>query len=275
MNALLVSTYHNMQSRFSAYTDGDWLTGALSCRLDPSTHAGPDTAADWAFHTFNADLDQFTLPRTGSVSAETALAAKVYRLISLRSLSVGDVVAVWPDQHDATSWLACEPDGWRPIATPTRIDGPPLHVDTLRPYLRGKPATELPAHSQPDAELHRLCVFDLSLDCGHIATVAVNGWHPVNVACCDRLGGVTVHGDYAAFFSAVDYVNLLSERYEHRQPGAPTEPTIVLRRRPRTDEPQQPSWHGEATSAGRFPVRVGSAWQIGPQTLATSGRPTT
>lgn len=26
--------------------------------------------------------------------------------------------------------------------------------------------------------------------------------------CCDRLGAVTVHGDYSAFFSSADYVNV-------------------------------------------------------------------
>ncbi|MDG6104029.1 hypothetical protein Daura_23085 [Dactylosporangium aurantiacum] len=42
-------------------------------------------------------------------------------------------------------------------------------------------------------ELHRLCVFALALTCGHRVTLAVNGWYPVSVACCDRLGGTILH----------------------------------------------------------------------------------
>ncbi|MFD0575196.1 hypothetical protein [Dactylosporangium darangshiense] len=35
-------------------------------------------------------------------------------------------------------------------------------------------------HEAPGAELqlHRLCVFDLSLNCGHIVTLAIDGWYP-------------------------------------------------------------------------------------------------
>ncbi|MEV0714030.1 hypothetical protein [Asanoa sp. NPDC050611] len=260
MSSYLVSVYHNRTGQFEPYTDGEWLTGAIRCRVQLAAHSTPHDVADWAFQTFNADVDPFNGLPSGLPPGE-ALAAWVYRLVSLRSLSIGDVVAVDADLN-GTTWWACEPDGWRPICAPNRIDQPPLHVDYVRPYLRGQSAVDAATVTEPDTEVHRLCVFDLSLDCGHIATVAVNGWHPVNIACCDRLGGVIVHGEYTAYFSTIDYVDVLSERYEHRQPAAGREPTIVLRRRPRGDEPRQPSWRGEPTSAGRFPVRVGATWHI-------------
>ncbi|SNS98709.1 hypothetical protein SAMN05421812_102637 [Asanoa hainanensis] len=264
MSAYLVSVYHNLTSRFMPYNDGDWLTGAISCRPGLGTHATPKNAADWAFHAFNVDLDQFWLPRMELADAEARVAPWVYRIVGLRSLSVGDVVAI-ETASDGETWVACEPQGWRPITAPTHIDGDPLNVETVRPYLRGQSAANTGRVTEPGMEVHRLCIFDLSLDCGHIATVAVNGWHPVNVACCDRLGGIAVHGDYAVYSSSVDYVNPLSERYEDRQPGACRELTVLLRRRPCTDEPTQPSWHGEPTSAGRFPVRVGATWHIGSE----------
>jgi hypothetical protein len=75
---------------------------------------------------------------------------------------------------------------------------------------------------EPDRkQLHRRCVFDLRLDCGHTTTVAVDGWYPVSVACCNRLGGTILHGRYLPYASHVDYVQVLSERYEHQPKGTP------------------------------------------------------
>jgi hypothetical protein len=34
----------------------------------------------------------------------------------------------------------------------------------------------------------------------------LDGWYPVTVACCDRLGGAIADGLFAAFSSDVDYV---------------------------------------------------------------------
>jgi len=118
---------------------------------------------------------------------------------------------------------------------------------------------------QPEPEgtqLHRLCVFDLSLDCGHIATVAIDGWYPVSVACCERLGGTILRGVYVPYASHVEYVNLLSETYEPRPLGTPCEPTRLLRRRDRTDAPRQPAHQWDKGTAGRFPARVGATWSF-------------
>ena len=117
------------------------------------------------------------------------------------------------------------------------------------------PATQ-PSTTE-DLELHRLCTFELDLTCGHRVTVSLNGWYPVSVACCDRLGGAWFDGTFYAFASGVEYVRCLSQRSEHRPPGAPREPTVLLARRPRTDDPFTPVHRWQSASGGRFPIRVG------------------
>ncbi|MDT5026443.1 MAG: hypothetical protein QOE61_2869 [Micromonosporaceae bacterium] len=104
--------------------------------------------------------------------------------------------------------------------------------------------------------LHRLCTFELDLTCGHCVTVSLNGWYPVSVACCDRLGGSWADGTFYAFDSVIEYARRLSERYEHRPPGAPREPTVLLDRQSRTDDPFIPVHAWQSASAGRFPIRV-------------------
>jgi len=128
-------------------------------------------------------------------------------------------------------------------------------------------------HPEPGgSQLHRLCVFDLSLDCGHLATLAVDGGYPVSVACCDRLGGTVRRGVYVAYDSHVEYVNVLSETYEQRPTGTPRDPTRLLGRRSRTDEPRQPAHRGADGSAGRYPARVGATWTIDSSIPPTAPR---
>jgi hypothetical protein len=85
-------------------------------------------------------------------------------------------------------------------------------------------------------ERHRLCVFDLDLTCGHCVTVTVNGWYPVSVACCDRLGRTWSGAHHTPCTSTVDYARLVEERYEQRPPGIPREPLVLIARRDRTDD---------------------------------------
>jgi hypothetical protein len=126
----------------------------------------------------------------------------------------------------------------------------------------GTPTDPLAAEVEVEVEVDRLCVFDLSLTCGHIATVAVNGWYPVAVACCDRLGGTVLRGSYVPYASQVEYVKVLSESYEHRPKGSPREPHQLLDRRPRTDEPRPPDHSWSQPSAGRYPASVGAACSL-------------
>lgn len=113
----------------------------------------------------------------------------------------------------------------------------------------------------PDGyELHRLCVCALALTCGHLVTMFVNGWYPVTVACCDRLGATISRGVYVPYASHVDYVSVLSERYEYRPPGSPREPSQLRGRWPRTDDPYKSPHPGGGSSTGRYPARVGATW---------------
>lgn len=114
-------------------------------------------------------------------------------------------------------------------------------------------------HSGSGTEIHRLCVFDLSLTCGHIATISVAGWYPVSVACCDRLGGTWFNGQYIAFASGVDFAALMSERYEQRPVGTSFDRARLLARRLRTDEPRTSQHPWGTSTSGRFPERVGAA----------------
>lgn len=121
---MTVSVYHNTESRFMPYEDGQPLVLAASHRV--AFHADRDAraVAEWAFGIFNADLDVLETGRD-SVEGETAfLAACVYRLLGQRSLSVGDVVHI---EHEPDSqWLACDRFDWRPISEPSNCSGEPL-----------------------------------------------------------------------------------------------------------------------------------------------------
>lgn len=120
-----------------------------------------------------------------------------------------------------------------------------------------------------EAEPHRLCVLELDLACGHVVTVALTGWYPVTVSCCDRLGGTIRDSIYVAYDSRVDFVRLQSERYEVRPKGTRPAPIQIIGRRARTDAPYQPPCRGISGSAGRFPSHVGATWSL-DNTLAAA-----
>jgi hypothetical protein len=124
------------------------------------------------------------------------------------------------------------------------------------------PSTMTSSAADDGQESYRLCVFEFDLACGHCVTVALTGWYPVVVSCCDRLGGTILRGIYRPFASDIDYVRVLSERYESRPRGTRPAPTQVIGRRPRIDEPYQPSLPGFPSSAGRYPARVGATWNL-------------
>jgi hypothetical protein len=105
-------------------------------------------------------------------------------------------------------------------------------------------------------------VFEFDLACGHCVTVALTGWYPVVVSCCDRLGGTILHGIYVPYASDIDYVRGLSERYEARPTGTRPAPTQIIGRRHRTDEPYVSPYPGIDGSAGRYPARVGATWSL-------------
>lgn len=131
-----ISIYHNTESRFLPYRDGQRLASAVSfaCHLPAGT--APEQVADWAFHVFNADLDQLERDRLAPGGELSFLIACVYRLLRLRSLSVGDVIEVATDQ--GIRWLACERSGWRRITPPANVHGQLLTAEKVYQHLAGQ-----------------------------------------------------------------------------------------------------------------------------------------
>ena len=133
-----ITIYHNNQSRFMPYEDGHRLTATVSHWCD-LPDASPLMLANWAWHVFNADLDMLENNRTMPEGEADFLLACVYRLLQLRSLSVGDVIEVTTD-HDHW-WLACEPVGWRHISPPANVHGQPLTAQKVYQHLQDQPRT--------------------------------------------------------------------------------------------------------------------------------------
>lgn len=120
------------------YEDGHRLTATVSHSPDLAADASPEDIADWAFHAFNADLDQLQHGRTSTAGEAAFLAACVYRLLGLRSLSVGDIVAISTGQNTDTCWLACEPSGWRRVSAPSNIHGELLIADEVDRHIHSR-----------------------------------------------------------------------------------------------------------------------------------------
>ncbi|WP_428962245.1 hypothetical protein [Micromonospora fluostatini] len=136
MTPHLIGVYHNTESRFFPYEPGHTLTQVFSHWRHLPDPADAEQAADWAYRVFNADLDHLETGRTTPGGETDFLVACAYRLLRLRSLSTGDVVAVTSDGH--TTWLACEFTGWRRVDTPAHRTGRPLTAETVYQHLRGE-----------------------------------------------------------------------------------------------------------------------------------------
>ncbi len=134
-----VTIYHNDEARFMPYEDGQLLNAVTSHWLDVPAGGDPLAIADWAFRTFNADLDLLETERHNPGGETTFLAACVYRLLGHRSLSVGDVVEI----HTGASshWLACDRYGWRQITEPFTAVGEPLSAATVYQHLADQRST--------------------------------------------------------------------------------------------------------------------------------------
>jgi hypothetical protein len=134
---LTLTVYHNQQSRFMPYEDGQRLAAVTSHRLEIQDGLDPQHAAEWAFNAFNADLDRLEESRTSAEGEMTFLAACVYRLLGHRSLSVSDVNEIRADREDS-QWLACDRFGWRHINEPSNLSGEPLTADNVYQHLRSR-----------------------------------------------------------------------------------------------------------------------------------------
>jgi len=130
---LLVTIYHNHEARFMPYEDGQQLTAVTGHWIYALAGDDPLAVADWAYRTFNADLDMLEADRETPDGETTFLAACVYRLLGHRSLSVGDVIHIQTG-HDPR-WLACDPFGWRTITEPTNRSSESLSAATVYRHL--------------------------------------------------------------------------------------------------------------------------------------------
>ncbi|MBB2940530.1 hypothetical protein FB565_000234 [Actinoplanes lutulentus] len=124
MTSHLIEIYHNLDGCLGHYDPGNVLSEVISHWRSLPAAIAPEEVADWAFKVFNADLDHLAISRAEPGGEEDFLIAGVYRMLRRRSLSNGDVVAVSRDGH--TTWLACEPTGWRSISPPPKRVGEPL-----------------------------------------------------------------------------------------------------------------------------------------------------
>jgi hypothetical protein len=130
----VIAVYHNTDSRFLPYEPGHALSQVISHWRHMPADATPQDTADHTFRLFNADLDQLETCRAMPNGEIDFLIASAYRLLRLRSLSIGDVVAVTVDGH--TTWLACDTVGWRPIAEPRNLTGSPLTAEIVYQHTR-------------------------------------------------------------------------------------------------------------------------------------------
>jgi hypothetical protein len=83
---LKVTVYHNDEARFMPYEEGQLLT-AVTCHWVAASGDDPVAVAEWAYRTFNADLDLLETERHDPGGETTFLAACVYRLLGHRSSS--------------------------------------------------------------------------------------------------------------------------------------------------------------------------------------------
>jgi hypothetical protein len=131
-----IDIYHNTDSRFLAYEPGHALTQVISHRRHLPVDSNPEGIADWAFRVFNADLEDLQHRRDEVDGGELDfLIACIYRLMGLRSLSVGDVIGI--TAGESTEFLACDPFGWRPISAPEHSAGQGLTAVNVYERLRG------------------------------------------------------------------------------------------------------------------------------------------
>ncbi|MFC7530199.1 hypothetical protein [Actinoplanes sp. GCM10030250] len=130
-----IAIYHNVDTQFLPYEPDHTLTKVITHRRHLPADTTPEQIGSWAFHIFNTDLDDLQASRGKTDAGEVDfLLACTYRLLRRRSLSVGDVIAVTTDEN--TTWLACDPAGWRRITRPETRTGTALTAATVDEHLR-------------------------------------------------------------------------------------------------------------------------------------------
>ncbi|MFI7208476.1 hypothetical protein [Micromonospora aurantiaca (nom. illeg.)] len=128
-----IRIYHNTESRLTPYEDGHRLTATVSLGRDLPAGIVPEQIGEWAFHVFNVDLDQLERERLAPEWEISFLIGCVYRLLRLRSLSVGDVIELATDRE--SWWPACDPFRWRRITPPSNVHGQLLTAEKVDQHI--------------------------------------------------------------------------------------------------------------------------------------------
>jgi hypothetical protein len=139
MSLFQVGVYHNTTSQFMPFTSEDAISLVFTFDLDQPRDTSAEEIAEWAFRAFNADLDMLEDGQRAGADPRLFPLACLYRLLRLRSVSVGDVLRIVCDT--TVWWLACGRFGW------DRIDEPFTH--------RGQPLTAKRIYEQLAAERQR------------------------------------------------------------------------------------------------------------------------
>ena len=124
MSLFQVGIYHNTTALFRPYDAEDVISLVFTFDLDRPDGTTVEQIAEWAFRAFNADLDMLENDQRHAQDPMIFPLACLYRLLRLRSLSVGDVLSVACGTQ--VWWLACGRVGWDRIDQPWHHRGQAL-----------------------------------------------------------------------------------------------------------------------------------------------------
>jgi hypothetical protein len=116
MTMFHVAVYHNANGQFVPYRCDDALTAAFGFSRAMPADTTAEQLAEWTFYLLNTNSDMFEDTEPTFDTASAVLIASRYRLLRLRSLSVGDAVRI--STATTVSWLACDHLRWTRIAAP-------------------------------------------------------------------------------------------------------------------------------------------------------------
>ena len=124
-----VAIFHNLSGRFVPYRHDDALIPAFGFSRALPQNTTAEQLAEWTFSTFNVDPETLVDSDPTIDAASAFRLACRYRLLQMRSLSVGDVVQI--SAPTAVWWLACDSLGWSAIAQPPNVHAAPdSHTST-------------------------------------------------------------------------------------------------------------------------------------------------
>ncbi|PZG15601.1 hypothetical protein C1I95_19200 [Micromonospora craterilacus] len=132
-----IRVYHNVQVPFMKYENGHKLMLVVSHWRELPAATSPVEVAAMVWRVCNADLDYLQRRRAGTDGEADFLLGCVYRLLRLRSLSVGDVVEVVAS--GCRTWLACDATGWRRVDSPANLSGQRPMAEAVYQHIANTP----------------------------------------------------------------------------------------------------------------------------------------